>query len=142
MPCETTRLEFDIFVKRPVQSAMLLSRVTHYKSIAPVDQSDLEFVIPGEAETYMYLDIHMSVRGKLMSQDDSALVPNDSTTVVDNLFHSLFNQCSVTLNVVSVSTSKDLYNCRAYHETLHTYGDDASQTHLTNAFWYPGEGDF
>jgi hypothetical protein len=123
-----------------VQSAVLSSRVTHYKSIAPVDQSDLEFVIPGDAETYVDLDIHMLVRGKLVAQDDFALDPADSTTVVNNLLLLLFNQCSVTLNRVSVSSSKNLYNYVAYLKTLLTYGHDASQTYITNAFWYPYEG--
>jgi hypothetical protein len=73
MACATTRSEFDIFAKRPVQTSVLWSRVTHYKPIAPVDQSDLEFVVPGDAETYVDLEIHMSVRGKLVAQDGSAL---------------------------------------------------------------------
>jgi hypothetical protein len=142
MECATTRSEFDIFAKRPVQTSVLWSRVTHYKPIAPVDQSDLEFVIPGDAETYVDLDIHMSVRGKLVGRDGSALESTDSTTVVNNLLHSLFSQCNVSLNGVSVSSSKDFYNYRAYLETILTYGHDVSHSHLTNAFWYPDEGDF
>jgi hypothetical protein len=47
--------------------AVLLSRFTHCKPIAPADQFDLEFVIPGDTETYVVLDIHMSVRGKLLA---------------------------------------------------------------------------
>jgi hypothetical protein len=42
----------------------LSSGFTHYKSVAPVDQSDLEIVIPIDAEAYTDLYIHMSVRGK------------------------------------------------------------------------------
>jgi hypothetical protein len=142
MECATTRFEFDIFTKRPVQTAVLRSRVTHYKPIAPVDQSDLEFVIPGDAETFVDFDIHLSVQGKLVAQDGSALECTDSTTVVNNLLHSLFSQCSVSLNGVSVSSSKDLYNYRGYLKTILTYGHDASHSHITNAFWYPGEGNF
>jgi hypothetical protein len=52
----TTKSEFDIFEKKPVQGAVLWSRVTHYKPIAPVDQSDLEYVIPGDSETYVDLN--------------------------------------------------------------------------------------
>jgi hypothetical protein len=37
---------------------------------------------------------------------------------------------------VSVTLTSDLYNYRAYLETLLTYGIDASRTHLTNAYWY------
>jgi len=107
-----------------------------------VDQSDLEFDIPGDAKTYVDLDIHMSVLGKLVAQDGSALEKTDNTTLVNNLLHSLFSQCNVTLNAVSVSSSQDLYNYKSYLETLLTYRHDASQSHLTNAFWNPDEGDF
>jgi len=69
----TTISEFDIFAKRPVQSAVLFSRVTHYKPIAPVDQSDSEFTIHGYAEAYVNLDIHMSLTGKIVSQGGSVL---------------------------------------------------------------------
>jgi hypothetical protein len=108
MACIAIRSELDIFARRPVQTAVLYSRVTHYKPIAPVDLSDLEFFIPGDGETYVHLDIHMSVRGKLVAIDGSALDPTESTTVVNNLLNSLFRQCIVTLNGVSVSSSKDL----------------------------------
>jgi hypothetical protein len=42
----------------------------------------------------------------------------------------LFIQCSAIPNGDSVTSSKDLYNYRAYLETLLTYGHDASLTHL------------
>ena len=48
-----------------------------------------------------------------MAQDGSALDLVDNTSVVNNLLLSLFSQCSVCLNAVSVSSSKDLYNYRA-----------------------------
>ena len=66
----------------------------------------------------------------------------DSTSVVKNLLQSLFSQCSVTMNWVSVSSSKDLYNYRAYLETLLTYGHYAKQTHRTSTLWYTDQGDF
>lgn len=91
MACATTRTEFDIFVKRPVQRAMLSSRVTHYKPIAAMDQSDLDYVIPSYPETCMDLVIRMSLRGKYLSQDGYALDPTVSTTVVNILLHSLFS---------------------------------------------------
>jgi hypothetical protein len=38
--------DLEIFAGRPIQSSILESVETRYKPIAPVDQSDLEFVIP------------------------------------------------------------------------------------------------
>ena len=61
MSSTTTRSEFDIFAKATVQSAVLCSRVKHYKSITPVDQSDIEFVVPGGTKTYVDLGIQKSV---------------------------------------------------------------------------------
>jgi len=44
--------EFDIFVKKPIPSAILDTHLVHYKPIATVDPNDLEFLIPGDNETY------------------------------------------------------------------------------------------
>jgi len=49
--------EFDIFAPKAVQSAILGTDVLHYKPIATVDQNDLEFLIPGDNETYIDQDI-------------------------------------------------------------------------------------
>ena len=61
------------------------SRVTNYKSFTHVNQSDFQFVIPGEAVTYVNLYIYLPVRGKLVAQDDFSLDPTENTTVVINL---------------------------------------------------------
>jgi hypothetical protein len=79
--------EFGLFARGPEKTTVPSSRDTHNKPIAPVDQSDLEFVIPDDAETNFDLDIHMSVRGKLVAQDGLALDPVYSTTVISNLLH-------------------------------------------------------
>ena len=136
-----TKSEFDIFAKKPVQSAVLGTRVAQYKPIAPVDQSDIEFIIPGDNESYIDMNIHIMVRGKLVKPNGEALDATEHTSVINNLLHSLFSQCSVTLNGVSVTPSKDMYNYRSYLETLLTYGHDAANTHLTNAFFYLDTGD-
>ena len=82
-----------------------------------MDHSDLEFVIPGDAETYVDLDIHISFRGKVVVQDGSALDPADRITVVNKLLHPLFSQCNVTLNGIWGSSSKGLCNYRAHLDT-------------------------
>jgi len=61
--------EFDIFVRKPIQSAILDTHVVRYKPIATVDQNDLEFLIPGDNETYIALDIKLFVKGRLLGAD-------------------------------------------------------------------------
>ena len=57
--------EFDIFAPRPVQSSVLGTIEVPHKPLAGVDQSDLEFLIPAENDTYIDTNIKLFVRGKL-----------------------------------------------------------------------------
>jgi hypothetical protein len=133
--------EFDIFSSKPVQTSVLETTEVEYKPIAPITQSDLEFNIPADHDTYIDLDIKLYVRGKITASDGKDLDAKDFTGVTNNFLHSLFGQCSISLNNVCVTQSTELYNYRSYLETLLTYGNDAAQTHLTNAFWYLDNGD-
>ena len=49
--------EFDIFAQKPVQTSVQETIVTIYRSIASVDQNDLEFFIPAENDKYIDLNI-------------------------------------------------------------------------------------
>jgi len=133
--------EFDIFMHRPIQTAVLGTVETVYKSLAPVEQNDLEFLIPGGTDTYIDLDIELYVRSKMVSSSGKDVYLKDTTAVNNNLLHSLFSQCIVMLNGVPVTQSHEHYNYRAYLETLLTYGSDASASHLTNSYWYLNTGD-
>jgi hypothetical protein len=45
--------EFDIFAPKSVQHAIQEANVVVYKPIAPIDQSDLEFLIPTDSDMYV-----------------------------------------------------------------------------------------
>jgi len=113
---------------------------TAYKPIAPVEQNDLEFLIPGD-DNYIRLDIQLYVRGKLVSSSGNNVDVSDHTGVTNNLLHSLFSQCTVVLNGTTMKQSSEHYNYRSYLETLLTYGTDSAATHLTNAYCYRDTGD-
>jgi hypothetical protein len=68
-----------------------------YKPLAPVEQNDLEFLIPGNTDTYIDLDIKIYVRGKMVSSSGKDVDLTDTTAVANNLLHSLFIQSSVML---------------------------------------------
>ena len=44
--------EFDVFVKKPIQSGILGTDVVHIKPIASGDQNNLEFFVSGDNETH------------------------------------------------------------------------------------------
>jgi hypothetical protein len=132
--------EFDIFAKKPEQSSILETIEVPYKPIAPIDQNDLEFVITSDPNTYIDLDIELYVRDKITAADGKDLDNKDFTACTNNLLHSLFRQCCISLNGVCITQSTEHYNYRSYVEILLTCGSDAAQTHLSNAFWYLDTG--
>jgi len=102
--------EFDIFAHNPVQTSLLGTIVTAYKPIAPVDQNDLEFLIPADKDHYIRLDIQLNVRCKLVSSSGNNMDVSDNTGVTNNLLHSLFRQYIVVLNGTTIPQSNEHYN--------------------------------
>jgi len=137
---EIVSSEFDIFAPKPVQSAILGTDVVNYKPIATVDQNDLEFLIPGDSEIYIDQDIKLCVRGKIIGANRIDLDASHFTAGTNNFLVSLFSQCSMSLNGVNITPALELYPYRSYLETLLTYGPNASNSHLTNAYCYLDEG--
>ena len=82
--------EFDIFACKPKQSSTVETNETIYRPIASVDQKDIEFVIPGDSDTYVDFDLNLFVKGKLQTEDNADLPETDYTPVVNNFLHSLF----------------------------------------------------
>ena len=138
---KSIRSEYDIFLYRPFQTAVLGTVETVYKTLARVEQNDWEFLIPGDTYTYIDLDIKLYGSDKMVSSSGNDVDLTDTTAVANNLLHSLFSQCTVMLNVVPVSQSHEHYNYRAYLEYLLKYGTDAASSRLSYSYWYLDSGD-
>ena len=59
------RTEFDVFAQKPVQTSVQETIETKLRRTASVDQSDLDFLVPAENDTYIDFNIIQFVRGKL-----------------------------------------------------------------------------
>ena len=53
----------------------------------------------------------------------------------------LFEQYNISLNGITVTHAANLYYYRAFLETLLSYGNEAAESRLPNAFWYRDTGD-
>ena len=82
-----------IFTSKPAQESVHETVDVVYKPITFVDQSDLEFLIPADNETYIDPDIKVYFRGKLTKIDGTALDDKDFTTVTNDFLHF----CSVSV---------------------------------------------
>jgi len=54
--------EFDLFARKAKQDSFLDTTEAIYKPIVSVDQTDIEFVIPGDSETYIDLNLKLFIR--------------------------------------------------------------------------------
>jgi hypothetical protein len=112
--------EFDIFATRPVQMSTVGTTEIAYKTIAFIDQSHLEFLVPADNDTYADLNVQLYFRGKLVDADGAELEVSNHMAVTNNFLHSVFSQCNISLNGVTITPSSDNYQYRAYLETLLT----------------------
>jgi hypothetical protein len=88
---------FYIFSLKRVQEAVQETIEVTYKPIATTDQTDFEFNIPVDNNTYMDTNIHLYVSEKLTTADGKDLNVEDFTAVTNNFLHSLFSQCTIDL---------------------------------------------
>jgi len=84
----------------------------------------------------MYIDLYIKlyVRGELTSALGKDVDFTEHTIVTNNFHHSLFSQCNVTFNGVTMTQASEHYHYRSHHETLMTYGTDEAAPHLSNAY--------
>ena len=101
----------------------------------------MEFLIPADHDTYTDLNVLLYIRGKLTKADSKGVKLTDFTCVANNLLHSLFEQYNISLNGLTITHSAGLDYYLAYFQTLLTYGNEAAESHLTNALWYRDTGD-
>ena len=69
--------ELDLFARKPKQDGSVETTETIYKPIASVDQTDIEFLIPGDSDNYIDQNLKLFIRGKLVKNDGSDLAETD-----------------------------------------------------------------
>lgn len=135
--------ELDVFELPPLQTNVTgVEQVVYNPTTSLNNSTSIEFVIPGNDETYknlssIYIRLLVKIDEKQptnTASDQKETLPLEKVGVVNNLLHSLFRQCTVTLNNVQVSQDND-YHYKAFFQTILNYGTDAKGTHLATTGW-------
>ncbi|XP_018342243.1 PREDICTED: uncharacterized protein F54H12.2-like [Trachymyrmex septentrionalis] len=135
---ECIKSELDLFSLPPTQTSIESSQWIYYKPVTSLaDDSPIEFVIPGHGEDYLDLTHTMlSLRIRVESErgESTSVAPDGEAKVglVNNLWHSMFNQIDVYFNQKLVSPPNNTY---AYIEALLNYASPAKTSHLTSCLW-------
>ena len=70
-------------------------------------QNALQIVIPADNDGYIDTDIKLYIRGKLISVSGKDVDLTDATGVTNNVLHSLFSQCNITLKGVTIRQASE-----------------------------------
>ena len=73
--------EIHLFARKARQDRCVETIQTIYKPIASVDQTDIEFLIPADSDTYIDPNIHLFIRGNLVKTDGTDLAETDYVSV-------------------------------------------------------------
>ena len=79
-----------------------------FRPIDSVGRRDLEFLIPGEDDTFIDLNIRLYFRIKLTTINGKDLESIDFTATANNLLHSLYTQYSITLKGTTIRPTSDV----------------------------------
>ncbi|GBN02330.1 hypothetical protein AVEN_260394-1 [Araneus ventricosus] len=131
--CPCVSSAYDLFNVNPIQ---LSTEESSYTEIFPVaslsDKTPIEFYVSGSGEHYLDLAhtlLHLQV--KIKKKNGTAIGNTDQVAPINYLLHTLFSECSVTLNDKQVSSQANYaYRCifdallspRAVQESMLTSG--------------------
>lgn len=131
----------DLFQSPPTEDTMLYSRESKYHPTGTLtDSGPFNFHLPSENSLFVdtssirlegSVQIKKRVNGAVVD-----LVEADKVFLCNYWPHALFRSIEVSLNGVMVSyISSPASHYRAMIETLLSYGEDASKTHLRASQW-------
>ena len=81
---------------------------TIYNPIASVDQTDIEFLIPANSDTYIDPNLKLFIRGKLVKNYGTDLAETDYVAGINNLLHSLFSPFTISMNGTQITQASEL----------------------------------
>lgn len=135
---EFMKSELELFSPSAIQTNILRSEEVAYNPVASIDNNTtIEFVSVGGSDTYRDLSsVYLRLIVKLQRKKEEAAAKEPKKAgVVNNLLHSLFRNCVVSLNNVPVTKSDNNYHYKSYISTLLNYGQDSARTHLKSSGW-------
>lgn len=145
---EFMKSELELFTPQPIQSNILRSEEVAYNPVASIDNnSTIEFVSLGSGDTYrdlssVYLRLLVKLENLKKEEGAAAAVQAKPVGVVNNLLHSIFRNCTVSLNNVPVTKADNNYHYKSYISSLLNYGQDSVKTHLKTSGWLIDNNNF
>ena len=144
---EATHTALDLFEKRPllitIDNAFTQKVGPSYSPDGPM----LEFEVLGDRNNFLDLqNFLLEIKCKISRNNDGDLRTENDATNTDapyfsnNALHSLFSECTVSANDVTISNTNGNYAHKAFIETEFSSGTTAKKTLLAcQGYYYEDE---
>ena len=133
------RSEIALFDEPPTDVTIKNSYFSEYFPVNSVSDrsTPIQFYIQGTNQLYIDLrEVRIYLRAKMVKADGTDLAATDLVAPVNNLLHSLFQQCTVSLNETNITPPTTYYGYRAYIETLLAYSREYKKSISQAAMYY------
>ena len=135
--------ELDLFNSVGVQLGIESSAFVEIHPVASLtDKTPLEFIIPGDGESYLDLShtlLHLRIQIKKLS--NASLTATDEVCPINYILNTLFSECSVYLNDKQVASQVN-YAYRAILESLLLTSKSAQDTLLSTTLFHKDTAGF
>ena len=108
------------------------TEITPHNSI--IHGNNIIFHIEGSTDWVDISNTFLTVEIRVSKSDGTEIA--ETTSIVNNIFHSIFSQVQVKLKDTVISHPSPNYGYRAYLETLLNFSPDAKNSWLKNQGWF------
>lgn len=121
VPIHLIRSELDLFQRQGTDLSIVSTHTNNYYPSAPLNDilAPLTFTIASSNEHYTDLSkVRLYMRMSVTKADGKPIAKTDIVVPINNICHSAFSQCHITLNEQQITPTSMFYGYRAYFERL------------------------
>jgi len=135
---EWAKSKLDLFCQPPMQTSCQNGYWCEFLPISTINEGySIDFHVSASSEEYFDLmHTHIHVQAQTTKADGTNLDDGAAVGPTNYWLHSVFSQLGIYLNDKLVTDSSHTYACKAFLETLLSFGSEAKDSFLKGALWY------
>jgi hypothetical protein len=133
----------SFFFKVPTDSRFLQVSYQKFMPSSTLESKTLEFTLDryDVGNVYLIQDTCLEVQCVITKSDGSLPDIGKKVSVVNNLLHSMFESCRLTINDLPITISPNNYGYKAYMSDVLSYSSQIKACQLSTQGYYPDLSD-
>lgn len=129
----------SFFARWPTDNRFLKTRYVRTDPVSTLDSSCVTFVMEKykAGNVYMIQDACLYMRVRILTSKNALPAKAAKVAPVNNILHSMWQSCRLTINDVTLTTNTLDYQYKSYIATTLSYPLQAKASHLQSQGWHP-----